>query len=640
MGTKRGRQLTLSLVLLLILSLVITSSFQPVQPQVEEEQVFTFSGCCGEFVALSFFHYNSLRSVFSAISGSLYTFYFPDSDEMIPMLADGPPTISEDKLTYIVKLKKGLQFSNGNPLDADDIVFSYNAFQTEEINQSPNYYTHSFMTHYLTSNSSITKLDSLTVQFTFAQLDPTTHEVLTIPIIEHDRYVDTYNSCVQGEASDCGWGEVDGDYLHSAGPYMVDFIYPGSTGLELVKNPYYHDQTMWADRIVVTVSPDEDSFINSVEQGVLDIPVGGSPINPNHLEAYPDYTLTILDSVTNEDMFLNFKHPMFGTGAGVPNTPSANSTNDQVQAKLVRQAISYVVNRNNAAEIYEDHSFIALPASTYIHNYVPGLKDLEYHPFAISKAREFMEQAGFNYSNITDSNADGDYGDQGDTTFFNITLSPGINYPTRSAVGLQVANDLPKIGIGVTFDNDSYSWELLGSTYYRHYTPLGATLPPLFDEGGYDIAIFGWFHESPRYNFGARITSEGLCTSETVDQCSNIVNYDNPVIEDLIDQHDSELDFDIRANLAAQIQQLVYDDLPIVPIVSLPGYVFHKSTIRGFDPVMFNLKHIDWRYLYKDGWTQSSPSTKGDDPPDVSIPLVVGIVAVIAVSTFLLRRRT
>lgn len=639
MGTKRGGQFKLSLLLILLASLAITSSFQPTQAQEEEEeQVLTISGCCGNFVSLSFFYYNSLRLVFSAISGSLYTYYFPESDEMIPMLADGPPTVSEDKLTYTVKLKEGLKFSNGNTLDADDVVFSYNAFQTEMINQSPNYYTHSFITHYLTSNSSITKLDDLTVQFTFAQLDPTTHEVLTIPIIEHDRYVDTYNSCVQGEALDCGWAEVDGDYLHSAGPYMVDFIYPESTGLELVKNPYYHNQTMWADRIVMLVSPDTDSFINSVEQGVLDIALGG-PINPNHIEAYPDYTVTILDSIQNADMFLNFKHPMFGTGTGVPNAPSANSTNDQVQAKFVRKAISHVVNRTHAVEIYQNHSFIAIPASTYIHNYVPGLKDLEDHPFDVNKARGFMEQAGFNYSNLTDSNADGDYGDQGDTTFFNITLSPGINYPTRSNVSLQIVNDLPKIGIGVTWDNDSYSWELLGRTYYRHYTPLGATLPPLFDEGGYDIAFFGWFHENPRYNFGARITSEGLCTSETADQCSNIMNYDNPVIDDLIEQHDGELDFDIRANLAAQIQQLVYDDLPIVPIVSLPGSVFHKSTIRGFDPVMFNFKHVDWTHLYKDDWTRPPPPNENDDPPNISAALVIGTVAIITVSVYLLRRK-
>lgn len=44
----------------------------------------------------------------------------------IPMLAQDLPKISEDNLTYIIKLRSGLKFHNGNPVTASDVVASLN----------------------------------------------------------------------------------------------------------------------------------------------------------------------------------------------------------------------------------------------------------------------------------------------------------------------------------------------------------------------------------------------------------------------------------------------------------------------------------------------------------------------------------
>jgi peptide/nickel transport system substrate-binding protein len=58
----------------------------------------------------------------------------PDADgNMLPDLAEGY-TISEDKLTYTVTLKEGLTFHDGEPLTAEDVVYTVALVQDQELN--------------------------------------------------------------------------------------------------------------------------------------------------------------------------------------------------------------------------------------------------------------------------------------------------------------------------------------------------------------------------------------------------------------------------------------------------------------------------------------------------------------------------
>ena len=51
---------------------------------------------------------------------------FDDQLNILPDIATGPPTISSDQLTYTYKLKQNVKFSNGDPVKADDFIFSWN----------------------------------------------------------------------------------------------------------------------------------------------------------------------------------------------------------------------------------------------------------------------------------------------------------------------------------------------------------------------------------------------------------------------------------------------------------------------------------------------------------------------------------
>ena len=70
--------------------------------------------------------------------------YKLDKDgNVVANLAEDLPTISEDGLTYTIKLKDGLTWSDGTPLTAEDFVWSWKRAMTTE-----GYYTN-FMYGYI-----------------------------------------------------------------------------------------------------------------------------------------------------------------------------------------------------------------------------------------------------------------------------------------------------------------------------------------------------------------------------------------------------------------------------------------------------------------------------------------------------------
>src|ERR1044072_8203273 len=61
--------------------------------------------------------------VFRNVYSGLYT--FDNSLNEVPDIADGQPQVSSDGLTYTFKMKQNVKFSNGDPVKADDFIFSW-----------------------------------------------------------------------------------------------------------------------------------------------------------------------------------------------------------------------------------------------------------------------------------------------------------------------------------------------------------------------------------------------------------------------------------------------------------------------------------------------------------------------------------
>ena len=67
-----------------------------------------------------------LRNVFSGL------YKFDQKLQQIPDLAIGPPTVSANGLTYTFQLRHDAVFSNGDPITADDFIYSWNRAATKQ----------------------------------------------------------------------------------------------------------------------------------------------------------------------------------------------------------------------------------------------------------------------------------------------------------------------------------------------------------------------------------------------------------------------------------------------------------------------------------------------------------------------------
>jgi ABC-type transport system substrate-binding protein len=60
--------------------------------------------------------------------------YINETNQIVPLLADGLPTVSSDGRTYTFKIRKGATFQNGRQVTAEDVRYSYNRFLQPALN--------------------------------------------------------------------------------------------------------------------------------------------------------------------------------------------------------------------------------------------------------------------------------------------------------------------------------------------------------------------------------------------------------------------------------------------------------------------------------------------------------------------------
>jgi len=63
---------------------------------------------------------DAFRNVYSGL------YKFDDQLNEVPDIATGAPKISDDQKTYTFTMRKDVKFSNGDPVKADDFIFSWN----------------------------------------------------------------------------------------------------------------------------------------------------------------------------------------------------------------------------------------------------------------------------------------------------------------------------------------------------------------------------------------------------------------------------------------------------------------------------------------------------------------------------------
>jgi peptide/nickel transport system substrate-binding protein len=305
--------------------------------------------------------------LYTMMFGATLTIVDPTTLQVVPYLAESWD-ISPDGLTYTFHLRQDVKFSNGDPLTAQDWVYTIDRAKSPEI-ASP------------FSGSIFDPID------TYQALDDYTLEL----VLKKPSFTFLFNLPQTGVAqpvSKRAIEEMGGAYditPPSTGPYIVDEYVTGEK-VVLVSNPDYN----WApaflqngppniQKITFRILPEYATRIAGVEAGELDY----SDLN---LEDYDRFAQDPNFELTNFVITGMFPYVAFN----VSKPPFDNLK--------VRQAFCYAINHDALVTIMSNGHGTALysPLAVGTIGYEPAQEEWGYH-YDLEKAKALMQEAGYTY---------------------------------------------------------------------------------------------------------------------------------------------------------------------------------------------------------------------------------------------------
>jgi len=459
-------------------------------------------------------HYTNMW--FSQITHQIWNCWawdFDGENQPHPVMVSEMPSkdnggISEDNLTITMKLRDDMKWSDGEPLNAKDFVFTYDMI-VNPANTVASTYPYELL-------ESVTATDDTTLVMRFKE--PFAAWVGTLWRGLMPQHVLQPVIDAEGNINNAEWNR---NPTVGCGPYNFQEWESGSFA-RFTKNDSYWLGAPKIDEIFIRFVPDDASQVAALKNAEGDI---GTFI------AYSDVPDLQSAGVEIVQVFSGYNEGwyfMLDPEKGHPGLLDVK----------VRQAIAYAFDRE---AITKDLLLgLTQPAATYWDNtpYVdPALKP---YPFDPEKAKTLLDEAGW-----VDSNGDGTRDKDGTELVLKYgTTTREIRTDTQAVAQQQLAD----VGIGVellTFDSD---------IFFNDYANGGPAAT-----GSLDI-----FEYSTVTNFPDPDTSEWLCSEIPSDDSPQGLNWMylcDQTLNDLFMKQGTQVDFTERQQTFYQITKLIYDNV-------------------------------------------------------------------------------
>ena len=453
------------------------------------------------------------------LADQLYA-YEPGTTNLIPKLAADMPTISEDGLTYVIPLREGVTFHDGSPFNAEVMAFSLERFMQNGGRPA-------FLLAEKIESVTASGESEITIQ-------------LQEPFAAFTALLTFWGvTPVPPEKYEIGEGSFIPDSFIGTGPYKLAAFTSDSIKLDVNEN--YWGEKPANDGIDIQIFTSPANLYNTFRTGGLDV-------------AYQTLDPDQIASLEREASSGGWE--VIEAGTTVINYMSLNQKIEPLNDVRVRQAIAAMIDRNLVNDrVFQGQAeplYSLIPTSFDV--YEPVMQ-AAYGDGNFDLARELLTAAGFSESNP-----------------FNFE----IWYPSASTTRSVVANTL----------KESFEAGLPGLVTVTVQTAEGATLWGNIDKGIYPAVLSNWY---PDYydedtfvqpfmscNQGS---AEALC-EEGGSQSSGSFYYSETANE-LIAAQRAEQDPAARDDIFREIQTLLKDDVPYIPLWQNKDYVFAQDGVEG-----------------------------------------------------------
>lgn len=269
-------------------------------------------------------------------------------------------TPSVDNLSYILKLKANLKWHDGQPITADDVIFTFNKLLDEK--------QHSFFRGmFMLGGKSVqvSKIDALTVKYTLPQVSAAFMGTLVqiYPIPQH--VFATENDLETSPKNDAPVG---------SGPFKFK-EYRAGQYYSLTRFDDYWNGKAKLDSITYRFAKDSNSANLAMQNGEINLKMV-DPQDVARLKSTDKFNFVIYPEGRLAYMTFNQNVPV-------------------MQNKALRQAIAYAINKNDLVTTAFTSLEYAKPATSFLTPDTLYHSDtVEHYAFDLQKAKDLLKESG------------------------------------------------------------------------------------------------------------------------------------------------------------------------------------------------------------------------------------------------------
>jgi peptide/nickel transport system substrate-binding protein len=455
----------------------------------------------------------------SNMGDRLYT-YKPGTTELVPQLATALPTVSPDGLTYTIPLRTGVTFHDGSPFNAEAMAFSINRFMTNQ--GAP-----AFLLSEKVASVKAAGENELAI-------------VLKQPFAAFPALLAFSGiTPVPPQSYESGAGKFKPNTFIGTGPYKLAEFSPTLIRLD----PY---EGYWGEKpanqgVDIQVISSPANLFNTFKTKGLDIA---------YQTLDPDQIRSLVDGSQQGGW------QVIEAGATSTNFMTFNIKSKPLDNVKVRQAIAAMIDRNLLNQrVFQGQAellYSLLPTSFPI--YQPVLKD-KFGDGDYAKAKSLLAEAGINESN---------------------PLNLEIWYSSNSTVRNLVATTMKA----------AIEQNLKGIVNVIPNTVESATLFANLDKGTYPTTLLDWypdFYDGDTYMQPFLACDKGSATTGCESGQTQLGGsfYYSDKANDLIQKQRAEQNPEARNAIFTQLQALLAEEVPYVPLWQNKDYVFAQPTVQG-----------------------------------------------------------
>jgi peptide/nickel transport system substrate-binding protein len=482
--------------------------------------------------------------------------------------------VSEDNMVYTVTLREDAFWSDGEQINADDVLFHWDL-----LNNPDAAHPDAFL---LDSIENVEKIDDFTVEFTMSSPACSALNFIggVTPVAEH-----VYSQYDPTELNTIS--EVNSEPSVFSGPFTLGQYRPGET-VTLLTNPDYIDapEEIGLDGFIQDVFTDQIVLIEALLEEEVNFLEGIPATQQNRIRE---------QSVDNGGNLQIYEYPgnswdYMGFNLADPNNPQPALDEDGNRVdqglhpifsdKSVRHAIGHAVNVDEIIEGALFGNGSRMPAQITPSSWAFN-EELTPRPFDVATAEQLLDKAGWVMGDDGVRVCDGClYAEEVDPDFagspFEFTLFTNAGNDRREAIGTIMQDQLSDVGIVVDFQTLEFN-----------------TLLDIMDSQEFDAFILGWRAGYPDDPNTIQLFGE---QADVPGSGFNFTSFYNEEYFELEQQANTVAGCaqEERGAIYAEMQEIMYDEMPYLWLFSQNGMYAATDSVNNFDPFPSN---IDWNLL-------------------------------------------